>query len=151
MSSCMSAYTQHIIHIACCVFTPHVSSVLGQLKMYGKLSLELWFGQFHFLQNIVGLNIETSVIRSIHSMHSLFFSHVFVSSCVVLSLQCVLLDCKLSEVRVLAYTYFIIVFDNNYQTFVDRKNYKANNTLYLYFQGHIKASFTYLPQDYMII
>lgn len=54
--------------------------------MYGKLSLELWFGQFHFLQNIVGFNIETSVIRSIHSTHSLFFSHVFVSSCVVLSL-----------------------------------------------------------------
>ena len=37
-----------------CVFILHTSSILGQLKMYQKLSLELWFWQFLFLQNNVG-------------------------------------------------------------------------------------------------
>ena len=51
-----------------------------------------------------------------------------------LSLQCVLLNCKFSEIRVVVYTGFTIVLvKKNYQKLVNRKNYKAGNMYFLFF------------------
>lgn len=89
-------------------------------------------------KTLLVFNIEVSVLRSIHSTHSLLCSHVF--SCAPV----------LSPISlVVTYTCFTIVLvKNNYQKVVTRKNYKVCN---VHFQCCVKALFMYLSEDYVII